>query len=618
MKKTLFTLLLVVALVFWGSACVPAPAACPDTLTVTTNLDVNDGACTGGHCSLREAVIAANACAGFQTILVPAGNYQLTILGRDEDAAATGDLDITDDVLLQGEGVPSIDGVTEDRLLEIMSTAVVKIDQFILMNGLEQLGGAILSHGDLTLVASSIHNNNAEVPVGGSGASAGGGIFVESGTTTVINTDIFENFADFGGGVHNFATATFSMTGGHLIGNIATGWGGGLWNNMAAQATLEDVEVSMNTASERGAGIYNNGVVETNRVTLNQNIDAAEGGGVYNDDNGEMYMTMTWFTNNSAGMGGAIFNRGLLHLYQSSLTINTALAGFGGAIYNDGGSSALLVSNTTISGNMIVPFAAPGGSGIYNNEGEVRLEFATLAYNNADGIYNDGGHVTMRSSILAYHALVNCFGVAGGSQGYNLEDGDSCGLIEPTDLIDTDPWLAGLAMNGGITLNHALNPSSPAIDSGDPDRCIDVDQRGVSRPQGLGCDRGAYEAETGTSTPISTPTALALANVNCRKGPGMEYDSMAMLTEGLSYEINARSQYSDWWRIILPNGLFCWAADTLLEVSDGAESVQVIIPLPDATDTPILGCWNIPDGQKEPVCTVPCPPDAQPGGACTP
>ena len=60
----------------------------PSTFTVTTALDGVAG-------SLREAVIAANAQPGADTIIVPAGTYKLTTAGSDEDMAATGDLDIT-------------------------------------------------------------------------------------------------------------------------------------------------------------------------------------------------------------------------------------------------------------------------------------------------------------------------------------------------------------------------------------------------------------------------------------------------------------------------------------------------------------------------------------------
>ncbi len=61
----------------------------------------------------------------------------------------------------------------------------------------------------------------------------------------------------------------------------------------------------------------------------------------------------------------------------------------------------------------------------------------------------------------------------------------------------TNPRLGPLADNGGPTETHALLDFSPAIDAGGDITCADVggvDQRNVPRPQGAGCDIGAYEA----------------------------------------------------------------------------------------------------------------------------
>jgi hypothetical protein len=44
----------------------------------------------------REAVIAANSSPGMDTIVLPAGTYQLALGSRAEDGATGGDLDITD------------------------------------------------------------------------------------------------------------------------------------------------------------------------------------------------------------------------------------------------------------------------------------------------------------------------------------------------------------------------------------------------------------------------------------------------------------------------------------------------------------------------------------------
>jgi CSLREA domain-containing protein len=64
------------------------------TLTVTKLTDSADGVCDA-DCSLREAIIAANATPGLQTVMLGPGTHDLSIAPTDggED---NGDLDITD------------------------------------------------------------------------------------------------------------------------------------------------------------------------------------------------------------------------------------------------------------------------------------------------------------------------------------------------------------------------------------------------------------------------------------------------------------------------------------------------------------------------------------------
>ena len=58
----------------------------------------------------------------------------------------------------------------------------------------------------------------------------------------------------------------------------------------------------------------------------------------------------------------------------------------------------------------------------------------------------------------------------------------------------SDPKLGSLAWNGGPTRTMALLSGSSAIDTASALFSPSVDQRGVSRPQKNGHDRGAYEA----------------------------------------------------------------------------------------------------------------------------
>ena len=67
---------------------------------VTTTAD------SGVPGTLRECVKEANKFSGV-TLSVPAGTYTLTIAGQGEDAAATGDLDITANMTINGAGAGS-------------------------------------------------------------------------------------------------------------------------------------------------------------------------------------------------------------------------------------------------------------------------------------------------------------------------------------------------------------------------------------------------------------------------------------------------------------------------------------------------------------------------------
>src|SRR3989344_2882469 len=87
--------------VFIGFAFVQTVLAA--AFTVTKIADTNDGVCDA-DCSLREAVGAANATAGADTVSIPAGTYTLSIAGAGEDTNTTGDLDITDDLTINGAG----------------------------------------------------------------------------------------------------------------------------------------------------------------------------------------------------------------------------------------------------------------------------------------------------------------------------------------------------------------------------------------------------------------------------------------------------------------------------------------------------------------------------------
>jgi CSLREA domain-containing protein len=542
-------------IIAWLSGACSAPE-----FVVTKTDDTNDALCTADDCSLREAIVFANACPGGNAIRVPDGTYILDRHGVGEDAADTGDLDITGNLSIYGDTLAVIDGDAADRVFHVANGVVVSMQNLVIQNGQEQSGAGIQNEGDLTISDCSIIDNHAIVPPMGSGYAVGGGIFSgQSAVMTILDSEISGNSAtDEGGGIANFVS-TLTMSDSILAENESSDVGGGLWNQIAATATLYGVTVDRNIATNEGGGIYNDNVLEINGGTIANNFasrgaglfnsdvivpgpgdplgpgdatlnnvrihsntadDAgagiwnggqfelnqseivvnslpARGGGMFNSPDGAAYLYDAWFDTNSAERGGGLFNEGLIHIYRGSFTFNAAPEGMGGAIFNNEAMPGVLLRNVTVSNNE----AEAGGAGIFNHGGDMDISFSTIVHNSPDGIRGSiGSHLAIKSSIVAYHT-VNCNGVGNPSVGYNIDSQATCGFIEPSDMNNTDPLLGGLSLNGGINPSHEPLPGSPAVDTGDPSMCTSEDQRTVTRPQGAGCDRGSIEL---TDEPLGT------------------------------------------------------------------------------------------------------------------
>jgi CSLREA domain-containing protein len=237
-----------------------------------------------GGCTLRAAIQQSNAMGGPNTINLSSATYQLTIGGAGEDAAATGDLDITDSVSIVGlsPSATVIDGGGLDRVFHIFGAITVQINDVTLQNGdaASGFGGGLLndSGSNLTLTTVVVAGNNAFD--GGGLANLGGGALNLSDVEISANS-VNDPSAAQGGGLYNSGTATLdSVTIG--AGNTATSGtaqGGGLWNS--GTITLTNVTLSTNQANGaigEGGGLYNSGSASLTSVTLYGN-SASTGGG---------------------------------------------------------------------------------------------------------------------------------------------------------------------------------------------------------------------------------------------------------------------------------------------------------------------------------------------------
>lgn len=196
------------------------------------------------------------------------------------------------------------------------------------------------------------------------------------------------------------------------------------------------------------------------------------------------------------GDGGAVLcESGTAVISQSSFGHNTTTRN-GAAIYS---SCDLTITNTTFAQNE----AGSGGGAVYQTgAGAAVLTYVTVANNTAGafggGIYNDGGggsnSLTISKSIVAHNSVGNCDGVIT-SAGYNFTNDTGCGAFTQTgDQQNANLPLGSYASHGGSTLTMPLLAGNAARDAIPLAQCgLHEDQRGVPRPQGSGCDSGAFE-----------------------------------------------------------------------------------------------------------------------------
>jgi len=239
--------------------------------------------------------------------------------------------------------------------------------------------------------------------------------------------------------------------------------------------------------------------------------------------------------------GGAIENSYFLSANNCTFYNNSAQGG--GAIYSSGSTADCLLTLCTFTKNSVSSPTGAGGGAIIHRGRFLNVNMCTIADNTADGV--GGGLYTsdvpqntsgIRSSIIASNHAPSSPDTYGAytSAGFNLvglsDTGN--GFTQSTDLFGKttpiDPKLNALANNGGRVPTMALQPNSPAVDSGNA-KSITIDQRYLPRtvdypgvaPHNSGgdfSDIGAFELAA-PSTLLNISTRLrVLTNDNALIG----------------------------------------------------------------------------------------------------
>ena len=406
------------------------------TFRVNKTGDHATGACTRADCTLREAVIAANARTGPDTVLLRGGRvYGLALAGAGENFAATGDLDTIDTLAIRtakprrGRRArpATIDGNDLDRVLHALGS--LSITRLVIRDGTAEnaldSGGGIYSEGAPVRILRSVVRDNVA-------AEQGGGVHIDAstppGTLTILRSVITANSAlgNGGGGVSVDGGVTTVIRSSTISANQSANVAGGL-RQSDGTLSITSSTVSGNTADNTGGGIRFSGGTEAainmKNVTLEGNRSDSDGGGIRISSGSANLTSVTIIRNTITGSGD------------------------GGGLQEDS-SEPINVKSSVIARNTI---GTGSGTDCFSNGG-----------------LTSGGH--------------NLIGVLA----------SPCdGFTGTGDFSSGDPLLGALRNNGGPTKTACPQAGSPVINKGAPD-APKRDQRGRKRvglPDVGACER---------------------------------------------------------------------------------------------------------------------------------
>ncbi len=402
-------------------------------------------------CSLREAIIEANADNLNDTINVPAGTYTLTLTGPNKETAGAtasyGSLDIFHGLTING----AVDGSGNPATIVQAGTDNT--------NGIDKVF-AVSPNADPGF---DTHFSNLVIRFGknpgsfrGGVASViphgfGGGLFWEgsqNGNMSVVNCIITDNSTTDGDGggiaIDSNGTATIGTATGNFILTSSTvqnnsvqesstgnsGKGGGIFVTGGTAITMTSNKVLNNSATQtangggQGGGMFlgspGNGNIRSvfRGGSISGNTAVGHGGGIFTgqglviDNSGGALL----ITGNSGDQGGGIWNsltNDTTTISKATITGNTATGSDGTTCVNSCGGGVFAADTGVATSNLVINF-----SRLTNNTAAAGSNFANLgaassqdnATNNwwglnspAGSIFDANGAVTFDPFIVLTH-----------------------------------------------------------------------------------------------------------------------------------------------------------------------------------------------------------------------
>lgn len=296
-----------------------------------------------GGCSLREAIRSANEdLTPPQTSCAAGGPNDIIQIPFATLALTQGELVITAGTSTTLIGtLPQRSEITRaavaplSRIIRVTSSTALVVENLTISNGRtpsqsDPAGGILAS--DLTLINSEVRNNRA---------GYGGGVYAFS-RLTLNRSAVVDNgtFGAGGGAGILFSGSNLTLIDSVVSGNDALGSGGGIHVAAAASMNITGSTIAGNTASWRGGGLF---------------IDVSSAGSQLHIDNSTIHGNIAEGDSGISGGGGILLNRGTLRIRNSTIHRNLChadSAGSGIHLLGDASNRSLMLSSTLVAGNL--------------------------------------------------------------------------------------------------------------------------------------------------------------------------------------------------------------------------------------------------------------------------
>lgn len=169
----------------------------------------------GNTCTLRAAIMEANALGGTHNILLASGTYSLTRSGVGEDLADTGDLDIVGTIrIVNGtNNPPVVYGNYADRVFDVHTGGSLTLENIHVTGGEANAAGT--TNGGGIRVGDGAELILRQAIVSANIGNIGGGIYSD-GSVTIEDSEFFHNVITDDEVLTSFADGTAILSRGEL------------------------------------------------------------------------------------------------------------------------------------------------------------------------------------------------------------------------------------------------------------------------------------------------------------------------------------------------------------------------------------------------------------------